>query len=131
MQRLAVAAFFVLALLVLPAQAAQVELMPGVTYDKQVLFTPRGPVAITVITAPPPGPLTTIGPVVAGGTMTGPRLRLTQIQRSLGTTAVTAGISGDFTAASGTPSGIVIANGAYQHGPTPGRSSIGIDANGT
>ena len=131
MQRLAVAAFSLLVLLVLPAEAAQVELMPGVTYDRQVLFTPRGPVAITVITSPPPGPLTTIGPVVAGGTMTGPRLRLTQIQRSLGTTAVTAGISGDFTAASGTPNGIVIADGAYQHGPTPGRSSIGIDPNGT
>jgi hypothetical protein len=119
------------ALLALPAAAAPVELLPGVTHDKQVLFTPRGPVAITVITSPPPGPLTTIGPVVAGGTMTGPRLRLTQIQRSLGTTAITAGISGDFTAASGTPNGIVISGGAYQHGPTPGRSSIGIDADGT
>jgi hypothetical protein len=70
------------AVLVVPASAAPVELMPGVSYDTQVLFTPRGPVAITVITSPPPGPLTTIGPVVAGGTMTGPRLKLTQIQAS-------------------------------------------------
>ena len=92
-------------LLVLPAQAAQVELMPGVTYDRQVLFTPRGPVAITVITVPAAGAADAIGPVVAGGTMTGPRLRLTQIQRSLGTTAITAGISGDFTARAGRRTG--------------------------
>ena len=134
MQRLfrrLVAALSVLVLLALPAQAATVELMPGVTYEQQVQFTPRGPVAITVITSPPPGPLTTIGPVVAGGSISGPRLTLTQIQRSLGNTAITAGISGDFTSASGTPNGIVIGGGAYQHGPTPGRSSIGIDPNGT
>jgi phosphodiester glycosidase/flagellar hook capping protein FlgD len=119
------------AVLVVPASAAPVELMPGVSYDTQVLFTPRGPVAITVITSPPPGPLTTIGPVVAGGTMTGPRLKLTQIQRSFGPTAITAGISGDYTASSGVPNGIVIANGAYQHAPTAGRSSIGIETDGT
>jgi Phosphodiester glycosidase/FlgD Ig-like domain len=126
-----VATLPVLALLVVPASAAPVELMPGISVEKEVLFTPRGPVTITVITSPPPTALTTIGPVVSSGTMTGPRLRLTQIQRSLGTTAISAGISGDFTAASGVPNGIVISGGAYQHGPTPGRSSIGIDANGT
>jgi hypothetical protein len=40
------------ALLVVPAAAEPVELMPGVTYEHQVQFTPRGPVAFTVITAP-------------------------------------------------------------------------------
>ena len=118
------------ALLVVPAHAQPVELMPGVTYEKQVQFTPRGPVALTVITAPAPGGLYTIGPVLASGTLTGPRLRVTQIQRSLGTTAITAGINADFTSASGLPSGIVVRGGVYEHTPTPGRSSIGLDGSG-
>src|SRR5262245_22369131 len=126
-----VAAVSVLALLVLPARAAPVELMRGVTWEKQVLFTPRGPVALTVITAPRPGGLTTIGPVVSGGSLTGPRLRVTQIERSLGNTAISAGINGDFTGAGGLPNGIVVRNGAYDHTPTPGRSSIGFDGTGT
>jgi hypothetical protein len=120
-------------LLVSPALAEPVELMPGVTYEKQVQFTPRGAVAITVITAPKPGSdggLYTVGPVVASGTLTGPRLKVTQIQRSLGPTAMSAGIAGDFTNAAGTPNGIVVQGGVYQHGPTAGRSSIGFDANG-
>ena len=65
LRRLA-AALSVLALLALPAAAAPVELMPGVTCEQQVQFTPRGPVALTVITAPRPGGLTTIGPVARG-----------------------------------------------------------------
>jgi hypothetical protein len=125
-----VAALAVLALAVLPAQAAPVELMPGVTYERQLQFTPRGPVAVTVITASRPGGLTTIGPVVSTGTLTGPRLRVTQIQRSLGTTAITAGINADFTNASGIPNGIVVRNGVYEHTPTAGRSSIGFDVDG-
>ncbi len=121
----------VAALLVVPASGQPVELIPGVTYEQQRQFTPHGPVAITVITAPRPGGLTTVGPVLSGGTLTGPRLKVTQIERSLVTTAITAGIAGDFTSASGIPSGIVVTNGVYQHGPTPGRSSIGIDGSGT
>ncbi len=120
-------------LIAAPALAEPVELMPGVTYEKQVQFTPRGAVVITVITAPKPGTgggLYSVGPVVASGTLTGPRLKVTQIQRSLGPTATSAGISGDFTNGAGIPNGIVVQGGVYQHGPTAGRSSIGFDANG-
>src|SRR5262249_17378368 len=122
--------FSFLALLVLPAHAEPVELLPGVTYEQQVEFTPRGPVTLTIITAPRPGGLTTIGPVLSGGYVTGPRLRVPQLQRSLGDTVITAGVNGDFGTASGTPSGIVVRDGVYQHSPTPGRSSIGFDGNG-
>jgi hypothetical protein len=125
------AAGSVLALIVVPAQAAPVELLPGVTWEKQVRFTPRGPITLTVITAPRPGGLTTIGPVVAGGSLTGPRLKVTQVQRSLGNTAISAGINGDFTSGGGLPNGIVIRNGVYEHTPTAGRSSIGFDGTGT
>src|SRR4051812_17019897 len=132
LSRRLVAALSLLALAVVPANsAAPVELLPGVTFEHQVQFTPRGPVALTVITAPRPGGLTTIGPVVAGGTLTGPRLRVTQIERSLGNTAITAGINADFTNPSGTPNGIVVRDGVYQHTPTAGRSSIGFDGSGT
>jgi hypothetical protein len=126
-----VAAGSVLALIVVPAQAAPVELLPGVTWERQVQFTPRGPVTLTVITAPRPGGLTAIGPVVAGGSLTGPRLKVTQIQRSLGDTAISAGINGDYTSGGGVPNGIVIRNGVYEHTPTAGRSSIGFDGGGT
>ena len=57
-------------LLAAPAGAQSVPLMPGVTYDKQVQFTPHGPIGLTVITAPPPGAaggLYRLGPVLAGG----------------------------------------------------------------
>jgi hypothetical protein len=121
-------------LLVSPASAdapPPAELMPGVTWERQVQLTPHGPVALTVITAPKPGGLTTIGPVVAGGTMTAPRLKVTQIQRSLGPTAISAGIAGDFTGGSGLPNGIAIVGGVYQHTPAAARSSIGFDADGT
>jgi hypothetical protein len=126
-----VAALSLVVLLVAPAHPAPVELMPGVTWDTQVEFTPRGPVTFTVITAPRPGGLTTIGPVVAGGSLTGPRLRVTQIERSLGNTVIAAGINGDFANPSGLPNGIVVRDGVYQHTPTPGRSSIGFDGTGT
>src|SRR5262249_26455563 len=63
--------------------------------------------------------------------LNGPRLRVTQIERSLGNTAISAGINADFSSPSGLPSGILIRNGAYEHTPTPARSSIGFDGSGT
>ena len=45
--------------------------MPGVTYDRSVLFTPHGVVVLHVITAPRPGGLYTLAPVLARGTLTG------------------------------------------------------------
>jgi hypothetical protein len=41
-------------------------LMPGVTYERQVQFTPHGPVVLDVVTAPPPdGSLYTLQPVLS------------------------------------------------------------------
>jgi phosphodiester glycosidase/flagellar hook capping protein FlgD len=117
-----------------PAQADPVQLMPGVAYDRQVEFTPHGPVGFTVITGPAPGSaggLYSLGPVLAGGTIGGGRERLTDLEReaSVGSTAV--GLNGDFsTGADAHPSGIVVTGGAYEHGPSPARSSLAIDAAG-
>jgi hypothetical protein len=125
-------ALFLGALIVSGASAqAPVTLMPGVTYGQQVQFTPHGPVAFTVITAPPPTGLYTLGPVLAGNAITGGRATLGQIEQSVATTVNTAGINGDFfSGADNHPNGIVMAGGHMQHGSTPARSSIGFDTSG-
>ena len=117
------------------AAAQSVPLMPGVTYDKQVQFTPHGPVGITVITAPPPGAaggLYRLGPVLAAGTIRGARERVADLEREVSGSSTAAGIAGDFsTGADGHPTGIVVSGGAYLHGPSAARSSIAIDSAGT
>ncbi|HZT90976.1 MAG TPA: phosphodiester glycosidase family protein [Gaiellaceae bacterium] len=119
-----------------PAHAQPVEqLLPGVTLARGVQFTPHGPVAFDVITAPRPGSdggLYQLAPVLAHGTITGPLERVTQIEKDVSASATVAGINGDYT--SGTdrhPAGIVVAGGALEHTPSAGRSSIGVDATGT
>ena len=105
--------------------------MPGVTVEHRVDFTANGPVAFTVIAAPAPTGLTTIGPVLAGGSVSGGRATLAQIEQSVSSVATVAGISGDFfNATTNLPNGIVMAGGLLQHIPTPARASIGFDANG-
>ena len=120
------------ALLVSAAQGqTPVQLLPGVTWEHEVELTPHGPVAFTVITAPPPTGLYTLGPVLAQSTITGGRATVTQIEQSIAASASVVGINGDFTSGSDShPSGIVISGGQMSHGPTPARSSIGFDTNG-
>ena len=118
-----------------PAQAEPVPLMPGVSYDRQVQFTPRGPVGYTVVTGPAPGSsggLYSLGPVLAAGTIGGARERVTDLEREVSGTATAVGINGDFASgADGHPTGIVVTGGAYEHGPSPARSSLAVDASGT
>jgi hypothetical protein len=118
--------------LLVPIAAAQTPLMPGVTYDRHVELTPHGPVGYSVITSPPPTGLLSIGPVLAGNTVTGPRATVTQLEQAVSQSSVVAGVNGDFfTSGSNAPSGIVMSGGALERIPTPARSSIGFDANGT
>lgn len=115
-----------------PAQGTQ--LMPGVTYDRTVEFTPHGAVVLHVITAPRPGDqngLYALQPVLARGTVGGGTETVTQLERDVSGSATVAGIEGDlFRAADGTPSGIYLQNGVLQHPPLGGRSSIGVDTAG-
>ncbi len=118
-----------------PARAAApVTLMPGVTFQQGVQFTLHGPVAIGVVTAPPPGDpsgLYALAPVTARGPLTGGRARLTQIEAALTGQATVVGIDGDYQAGpAGLPAGILIQGGALEHTPQPFRSSIGIDQAG-
>jgi Phosphodiester glycosidase/FlgD Ig-like domain len=118
-----------------PATSAPpVVLMPSATFQQYTQLTPHGPVAYSVITAPAPTGLTTIGPVLGAGTVTGPRETLTQLERSVSSVATVAGVNGDFFTQSGGrsyPAGIVMQDGALVRAPTPAHSSIGFDAGGT
>jgi phosphodiester glycosidase/flagellar hook capping protein FlgD len=114
--------------------ANPLTLMPGVTDQPAVQFTPHGPVALHVITAPRPGDaggLYALAPVLAHGTIAGGPDRLTEIERALSPQATAVGINGDFPAGKAAqPAGIVLQGGVLEHTPLPFRSSIGIDSSG-
>ena len=115
------------------AAAGPLELMPGVTYEKAVQFTPHGAVVLHVITAPKPDPagLFEVGPVLGRGTVIGGRERVTQIERDVSSQATVAGINGDFfSGADGHPAGVFMSGGVLVHPPLSGRSSIGFDSAG-
>jgi hypothetical protein len=122
-----VIALCLLAVLALPAAAARPQLAPGVTYEKQVQLTRRGPVVVHVVTAPKPAGTFTLEPTLSNGVISG-RERLTAIERRAGAPVV--GVSGDFGFADGRPAGIVIQNGILKSGPLSTRSSLGVDAAG-
>jgi hypothetical protein len=117
-----------------PAHAQGTPLMPGVTYEKTVEFTPHGAVVIHVLTAPRPGDqngLYQLAPVLAKGTVLGARQRVTQMEKDISTQATVAGINGDlFSATDGHPAGIFMQGGLLQHPPLSTRSSIGVDSAG-
>ena len=117
-----------------PARADPVPLMPGVTYERDVQFTPHGPVGLVVVTAPAPAAngLYSLGPVLAGGVIRSARERVTDLEREVSGSSTAVGINGDFSSGpDGHPAGIVVAGGAYLHGPSPARSSVVVDAAGT
>ena len=113
-----------------PAGAVPTLLMPGVTYDKQVQFTSHGPVVIHVLIAPKPGGLWSLRPVLSNESILGTE-KLTQIEQRLSPSETTVGVNGDLFGADGHPQGILMRNGLLEHTPLEGRSSIGIDGQGT
>ena len=106
-----------------------VELLPGVTYDRQLTFTPHGPVVLHVVTAPRPGGLYTLGPALSNGAVVGLE-RLTDLQKRLSPQTTAVGVNGDYFSAGGQPSGVVVQSGALVTAPRPDRSSVGVDATG-
>jgi len=114
-----------------PANASAQTLLPGLTYTRQLLFTPHGPVVVHVLVAPKPGGLWGLHPVLSDNAISG-KQRLTGIERVASSSATVGGINGDFfNAADGRPDGIVMQNRVLQSVPNSGRSSIGIEPNGT
>jgi hypothetical protein len=112
-------------------QAAPQILMPGVAYQRQVEFTPHGPVVLDVVTAPKPdGSLYALQPVLSNDAIVATE-KLTDMQKELSATATTVGVNGDFFAPNpGKPTGILMRNGLLESAPAPARSSLGIGADG-
>lgn len=120
-----------LALAIAPAASAargQV-LAPGIAYERQLEFTRHGPIVLHVLTAPKPGGLYSLEPVLSNGVIPG-RETISQMQRRLSATTTAAGINGDFADAAGVPNGTFLQDGVYKSEPNPERSSIGIDRAG-
>ncbi len=113
-------------------QSSSQELMPGVTYTREVDFTPRGPVVLDVVTAPrPDGSLYSLQPVLANGVLPG-TATLTDVEKRLSTGATVVGVNGDlFSSTTGLPSGIVMLGGALDAEPAQNRSAAGFTADGT
>src|SRR6266508_5094639 len=140
MLRRAVTIFLLAAVCAAPAQwapahaAEKVQLLPGVTYEQGVQFTPHGAVTFHLITAPRPGTangLYALAPAIARGTVVGGRARVTQIQKDVSAQATVVGINGDlFNPEDSHPTGIYLEGGVLKHPPASVRSSIGIDSAG-
>ena len=114
-----------------PAHAQGAELLPGVTYERTVEFTPHGAVVLHVLTAPRPGGLTTLAPVLARGSIVGGRARVTQMEKDVSARTTVAGINGDlFAGADAHPAGVYLSDGVLLHPPLSTRSSIGVDTDG-
>jgi len=110
---------------------AQSLLMPGVSYQREVEFTPHGPVVLDVVTAPrPDGTLYTLAPVLSNNAIVATE-KLTDMQKELSAITTAVGVNGDFFAADpGKPSGILMRGGALDSAPLTSRSSLGIGADG-
>ena len=81
--------------------------MPGVTYDKQLVLSRFGPQVVHVISAPRPGGLYMVGPVLSNAAIPG-RETVTAIERRLAPTATIVGVNGDFSTTEGVPTGLVM-----------------------
>jgi flagellar hook assembly protein FlgD len=130
------AAIAVLLVLAAPAAArAQGDdrslLMPGVSYTRDVEFTPHGPVVVHVLNAPRPGGLYGLKPVLSNDLIVG-RETVTSMEKRASGGATVAGVNGDlFNFRDGHPSGVLMRNGVLDSPPLAERSSTAITADGT
>jgi hypothetical protein len=114
-----------------PAAAQGTTLLPGVTYERSVQFTPHGPVAIHVVVGPRPTGLYALRPVLSNETILGVE-RVTAMQKRLSSTATMVGINGDFYAPdTGRPSGVLMRDGIVDNVPSGDRSSVGLAPEGS
>ncbi len=111
------------------AAAATTTLMPGVTYERGVQFTPHGPVAIHIVRAPRPTGLYALRPTLSNETIQGVE-RVTSMQKRLSPGATMVGVNGDFYADSGRPSGVLMRDNVVESPPYGDRSSTGVTPEG-
>jgi len=108
------------------------QLMPGITYTREVDFTSRGPVVLDVLVAPKPdGTVYSLTPALSNDRLRG-RESLTRLENRVGHGATTVAINGDyFDRVTGTPNGMLMQKGVLESPPATGRSTLGIGADGT
>jgi hypothetical protein len=119
------------ALVLVPTAAARPTLvMPGVTYERVLQWTGAGPVELHVVTAPRPGGLYSLTPLLSNGTITG-RETVSSMQRRASSTMTTIGVNGDFfNLQGGWPSGLLIRGSVIEHQPVYKRAAVGVDTSG-
>jgi hypothetical protein len=112
------------------ATAGRVALTPGVTYERQLWFTPHGPEVVHVMTAPRPGGLYALKPILSNNLVTG-RETVTSMERRMSSTATVGGVNADlFTWNEGLPSGMFMESGVLKTPPHPRRSTVGVTDDG-
>jgi len=112
------------------AHAAAQVLMPNVSYQRTVQFTAHGPVVLNVLTAPRPGGLYQVKPLLSNGAILGTE-RVTAMQKNISNSATVAGVNGDlFNFHDGHPTGMFMRDRVLMSPPYRARSSVGIGADG-
>ncbi len=112
------------------AAAQTTELMPGVSYTRDVRTLGGERTVFHVVVGPKPGALYDLQPVLSNGTITG-RETVTSMQRRLSGRATVVGVNGDYyNIDSGYPSGIFMRGGVLLGRPTSSRSTLGIGLDG-
>lgn len=113
------------------APAAVTQLMPGVTYQRILRWTPAGPMVMYVVTAPKPLGLYRLMPLLSNGTIIG-RETVSSMEADASRQMTTVGVNGDFFSwTGGWPSGLLIRSGVVEHQTVPGRAALGIDSGAT
>jgi hypothetical protein len=113
------------------AGAGRISLAPGITYERQLIFTPHGPEVLHVMTAPRPGGLYGLHPVLSNNAVLG-RETVTSMQKRVSSTATVGGVNADlFTWNEGLPSGMFMESGVLKTPPHPRRATVGITDDGT
>jgi flagellar hook assembly protein FlgD len=112
------------------AVAGRVMMTPGVTYERQLMFTTHGPEVIHVMTAPRPGGLYALRPVLSNDSVLG-RETVSSMQRRISGATTVGGVNADmFTWDEGLPSGMFMESGVMKTPPHPKRSTVGITDDG-
>ena len=112
------------------SEALTAELMPGVTYTREVKKIRGKQVVEHIVIAPKPGGLYRLVPVLSNEAITG-KETVTDMEKRLSGQATAVGINGDlFNWEQGYPSGIFMRDGVLHGRPISGRSALGIGADG-
>jgi flagellar hook assembly protein FlgD len=130
MLRRIVIALLLAGILAPAAGADRISLAPGIAYERQLIFTPHGPEVLHVMTAPQPGGLYGLHPVLSNNTVLN-REPVTSMQKRLSATATIGGVNADlFTWNDGRPDGMFMNSGLITTPPQPRRSTVGVTSDG-